>query len=266
MTDMDSISGDEFEISDEQDSTAQEEKIFVTVRVRPLNGKEIAKGDASDWECINNTTIIFKNNPSERSTYPNAYTFGKLSSSHASPCRGGTRGVRRVHRVYGCDSSTKEVYDEGVKGIALSVLNGINCNKYFAYGQTSSGKTYTMSGITEYAIADIYDYISRQNDREFALKFSAIEIYNECVRDLLSHDGAQLRLLDDPEKGVVVEKLTEANLRDCNHLKELISACEAERQAGETTLNEMSSRSHQILRLVPYFNLTTYQHNESNRH
>ncbi|KAF5758297.1 putative plus-end-directed kinesin ATPase [Helianthus annuus] len=239
---MESISGDEFEISDEQDSTAQE-KIFVTVRVRPLNGKEIAKGDASDWECINNTTIIFKNNPSERSTYPNAYTFD---------------------RVYGCDSSTKEVYEEGVKGIALSVLNGIN-SSIFAYGQTSSGKTYTMSGITEYAIADIYDYISRQNDREFALKFSAIEIYNECVRDLLSHDGAQLRLLDDPEKGVVVEKLTEANLRDCNHLKELISACEAERQTGETTLNEMSSRSHQILRLTVESSACAYEGSDSGR-
>lgn len=31
----------------------------------------------------------------------------------------------------------------------------------FAYGQTSSGKTYTMSGITEYTVADIYDYIER---------------------------------------------------------------------------------------------------------
>lgn len=29
----------------------------------------------------------------------------------------------------------------------------------FAYGQTSSGKTYTMSGITEFAVADIFDYI-----------------------------------------------------------------------------------------------------------
>ncbi|KAI3777469.1 hypothetical protein L1987_47269 [Smallanthus sonchifolius] len=172
-----SISGDEFEISDGQESTAQKEKIFVAVRLRPLNGKEIAKGDASDWECINTTTIIFKNNPSERSMYPNAFTFD---------------------RIYGCDSSTKQVYEEGVKGIGLSVLNGIN-SSIFAYGQTSSGKTYTMSGVTEYAITDIYDYISRQNDREFALKFSAIEIYNECVRDLLSQDGAQLRLLDDPE-------------------------------------------------------------------
>jgi centromeric protein E len=31
----------------------------------------------------------------------------------------------------------------------------------FAYGQTSSGKTYTMRGVTESAIADIYDYIQK---------------------------------------------------------------------------------------------------------
>ncbi|KAL4567300.1 hypothetical protein LXL04_022880 [Taraxacum kok-saghyz] len=140
--------------------------------------------------------------------------------------------------VYGYDSTTKQIYDEGVKTIALSVLNGIN-SSVFAYGQTSSGKTYTMYGITELAIADIYDYINRHNDREFVLKFSAIEIYNECVKDLLSVDNTQLRLLDDPEKGTVVEKLTEANLRDCNNLKEFI-------YMSEDCIKEMSSRSHQI--------------------
>ncbi|KAL4555438.1 hypothetical protein LXL04_038057 [Taraxacum kok-saghyz] len=148
-------------------------------------------------------------------------------------------------RVYGYNSTTKQIYDEGVKTIALSVLNGIN-SSVFAYGQTSNGKTYTMYGITELAIADIYDYINRHNDREFVLNFSAIEIYNECVKDLLSVDNTQLRLLDDPEKGTVVEKLTEANLRDCNNLKEFIYMSEAERQIRETALNEMSSRSHQI--------------------
>ena len=80
----------------------------------------------------------------------------------------------------------------------------------FAYGQTSSGKTYTMTGITEYSMLDIYDYIDKVSscfsllyfleryceftsvslhlnlfsmlqhpEREFILKFSAIEIYNE---------------------------------------------------------------------------------------
>ncbi|KAI5418534.1 kinesin-like protein KIN-7E isoform X2 [Lathyrus oleraceus] len=77
-----------------------------------------------------------------------------------------------------------------------------------------------------------------------------MEIYNESVRDLLSTDTTPLRLLDDPEKGTVVEKLTEETLRDWNHFTELISFCETQRQIGETSLNEASSRSHQILRLT----------------
>lgn len=98
-------------------------------------------------------------------------------------------------RVFSNDCSTRRVYEDGAKKVALSVASGINC-KYstiyfiftvfnfiqflvtskicihpsydyllsasiFAYGQTSSGKTYTMSGITEYAVADIYDYIDK---------------------------------------------------------------------------------------------------------
>ncbi|THG16517.1 hypothetical protein TEA_009613 [Camellia sinensis var. sinensis] len=107
-----------------------------------------------------------------------------------------------------------------------------------------------MTGITEYAIADIYDYIEKHNEREFLLKFSAMEIYNESVRDLLSTDSSPLRLLDDPKRGTVTEKLTEEPLRDWNNVMELLSICEAQRQIGETTLNETSSKSHQIIRLT----------------
>ncbi|KAG5079160.1 hypothetical protein JHK86_003225 [Glycine max] len=207
-----------------------EERILVSVRVRPLNEKELTKNDLSEWECINDTTIMYRNNLSatERSLYPTAYTFD---------------------RVFRNDSPTKQVYEEAAKEVALSVLSGIN-SSIFAYGQTSSGKTYTMSGITDFAIADIFNYIEKRTEREFVLKFSALEIYNESVRDLLSVDSTPLRLLDDPEKGTVVERLTEETLRDWNHFQELISFCEAQRQIGETALNEVSSRSHQILRLT----------------
>ncbi|KAG5062207.1 hypothetical protein JHK85_003390 [Glycine max] len=206
-----------------------EERILVSVRVRPLNEKELTRNDLSEWECINDTTIMYRNNLSatERSLYPTAYTFD---------------------RVFRNDSPTKQVYEEAAKEVALSVLSGIN-SSIFAYGQTSSGKTYTMSGITDFAIADIFNYIEKRTEREFVLKFSALEIYNESVRDLLSVDSTPLRLLDDPEKGTVVERLTEETLRDWNHFQELISFCEAQRQIGETALNEVSSRSHQILRL-----------------
>ncbi|KAI3745112.1 hypothetical protein L1987_58214 [Smallanthus sonchifolius] len=206
----------------------REEKILVLVRLRPLNEKEISRNDVSDWECINDTTVLFRNTLQERSMFPTAYSFD---------------------RVFSGDATTRQVYDEGAKGIALSVVSGIN-SSIFAYGQTSSGKTYTMTGITEYTVADIYAYMQKHEERAFVLKFSAIEIYNEAIRDLLSTENIPLRVLDDPEKGTIIEKLTEETLRDWSHLKQLLSICEAQRKVGETSLNETSSRSHQILRLT----------------
>ncbi|KAM1457109.1 hypothetical protein ACFX13_035184 [Malus domestica] len=211
-----------------QGATAREEKILVLVRLRPLSEKEVAASEVADWECINDTTILYRNTLREGSTFPTAYTFDK---------------------VFRGDCSTRQVYDEGAQQIALSVVNGIN-SSIFAYGQTSSGKTYTMNGITEFTVAEIFDYVHAHEERAFVVKFSAIEIYNEAVRDLLSTDNTPLRLLDDPERGTIIEKITEETLRDWNHLKELLSMCEAQRQIGETALNEKSSRSHQIIKLA----------------
>lgn len=117
----------------------KEEKILVLVRLRPLSEKEIARNEASDWECINTTTILYRNSLQERSGLPSAYTFDQVFRGHCS---------------------TREVYLEGTKDAALSVVDGIN-STIFAYGQTSSGKTYTMNGITQYTVADIYSYIQK---------------------------------------------------------------------------------------------------------
>ncbi|KAM0895010.1 hypothetical protein ACQ4PT_024120 [Festuca glaucescens] len=205
-----------------------EERIVVSVRLRPVNAREAERGDGTDWECSGPTTLRFLGTIPERAMFPATYTYD---------------------RVFSPECSTAQVYEEGAKEVALSVLAGIN-SSIFAYGQTSSGKTYTMVGITEHSMAEIYGYIDKHPEREFILKFSAMEIYNEAVRDLLSSDATPLRLLDDPEKGTVVEKLTEETLRDKGHLLELLAVCEAQRQIGETNMNETSSRSHQILRLT----------------
>ncbi|KAL2522862.1 Kinesin-like protein [Forsythia ovata] len=101
----------------------------------------------------------------------------------------------RSDRVFSGDCSTREVYEEGTKEIAISVVGGINYDKLsvlthikisisttiFAYGQTSSGKTYTMNGITEYSVANNYDYIQR------------------LLKNLFNSDNTPLRLLDDPD-------------------------------------------------------------------
>lgn len=203
-----------------------EEKIFVTVRVRPLSKKEIALKDKVAWECIDDHTIV---SCQDKSSLPaSSYTFDK---------------------VFGPSCLSETVYDEGAKDVALSALTGINAT-IFAYGQTSSGKTYTMRGITESAVKDIYKHIHDSQERDFVIKISALEIYNEVVRDLLKPDSGALRLLDDPEKGTIVEKLEEETVKDDQHLRHLIGICEAQRQVGETALNDTSSRSHQIIRLT----------------
>ncbi|KAB1994551.1 hypothetical protein ES319_D13G106100v1 [Gossypium barbadense] len=229
---MGAIGGEELkQVEKEQKAQmagAREERILVVVRLRPLSDKEIIANEVADWECINDNTILYRNTLREGSTFPSAYTFG-------------------TDRVFRGDCLTKQVYEEGAKEVAVSVVNGIN-STIFAYGQTSSGKTYTMTGITEYTVADIFDYINRE--RAFVLKFSAIEIYNEAIRDLLSSENTQLKPRDDPERGLIVEKVIEEVLRDWNHLKELLSICEAQRKIGETSLNERSSRSHRIIRLT----------------
>ncbi|KAK8518734.1 hypothetical protein V6N13_017994 [Hibiscus sabdariffa] len=225
------VGGGELKLEKEQKAqmaAAREERILVLVRLRPLSDKELVANEVADWECINDNTILYRNTFREGSTFPSVYTFDKAF-----------RG----------DCSTRQVYQEGAKEIALSVVNGIN-SSIFAYGQTSSGKTYTMDGITEYAVADIFDYINRHEERAFLLKFSAIEIYNEVIRDILNSDNTQLRLRDDPERGTIVENVTEEPLKDLNHLKELLAICEAQRRIGETSMNERSSRSHQIIRLT----------------
>ncbi|QCD92218.1 centromeric protein E [Vigna unguiculata] len=209
-------------------SRAKEEKIVVTVRLRPLNKREQLAKDQVAWDCINDYTIVYKPPSHERAVQPMSFTFD---------------------RVFGPASVTEEVYEE-VKNVALSALTGINAT-VFAYGQTSSGKTYTMRGITERAVNDIYEHILNSPERDFTIKISGLEIYNENVRDLLnSESGRSLKLLDDPEKGTMVEKLVEETVKDDKHLRHLISICEAQRQVGETALNDNSSRSHQIIRLT----------------
>lgn len=76
---MGAIGGEELKKWEKMQGAALggEEKILVLVRLRPLSEKEIVRSEVSDWECINETTILYRNSLQERSGLPTAYTFGK---------------------------------------------------------------------------------------------------------------------------------------------------------------------------------------------
>ncbi|PHT50933.1 hypothetical protein CQW23_10680 [Capsicum baccatum] len=140
-----------------------EEKILVLVRLRPLSEKEITRNKVSDWECINETTILYRNSLQERSGSPTAYTFD---------------------RVYKGDCSTRKVYEGGTKEIALFVVSRINC-EYTSHMKTSNGNTYIMNGITEFTVTDIYDYMQKVIYRE-TIESSAREFIGKDNKTTLS--------------------------------------------------------------------------------
>jgi centromeric protein E len=161
-------------------------------------------------------------------------------------------------KAFGEASSTLDVYNDTAKGIVASVTEGMN-GTVFAYGQTSSGKTFTMTGseasvaaehpgIVHMATADIFQYMSEDDTRDFLLRVSFIEIYNEETRDLLN-ESAALTIREDPKRGVYVDA-KERIVTSFDQLLGVLEEGEKVRHVGSTSMNERSSRSHTIFRIT----------------
>ena len=158
-------------------------------------------------------------------------------------------------QVFGPASSTREIYEQCVQPIVQSTLQGYH-GSVFAYGQTSTGKTYTMTGtptspgIIPLAVSDIFQYV-KQGDhaaREYLIRFSYIEIYNEQIVDLLSENASSIRILEGKE-GVTIRGLREEVVTTPEAILDLLKKGERRRQVGSTNMNKHSSRSHAIVRV-----------------
>eukprot|EP00977_Amphora_coffeiformis_P003806 scaffold765_cov160-Amphora_coffeaeformis.AAC.7 len=165
-------------------------------------------------------------------------------------------------KTFGEEIDTRTVYESCAKGIVDSVVSGLN-GTIFAYGQTSSGKTFTMQGsgtiaqgsaghaggIVHMAANDIFQHIQDNPDRIFLVRASFLEIYNEEVRDLLSSDQKVLQIREDPRRGVFVQS-QEEYVTDYESLLQILFTGEKSRAFASTAMNERSSRSHTIFRIT----------------
>mmetsp|Transcript_4990 Transcript_4990/g.15894 ORF Transcript_4990/g.15894 Transcript_4990/m.15894 type:complete len:803 (+) Transcript_4990:124-2532(+) len=158
-------------------------------------------------------------------------------------------------RVFGIDESTEALYDEIMQDLVVSAMEGKHSSA-FAFGQTSTGKTYTMQGTSEFpgviprAVHDVFAYISRTSDREFLLRVSYMEVYNESINDLFEPLSTNLKVFEDPRRGPQIQGLEEKIVVTPEQVFALLSAGEAQRHIGSTDYNKQSSRSHTIFRLV----------------
>lgn len=160
-------------------------------------------------------------------------------------------------RVFHSNETTKNVYEEIAVPIISSAIQGYN-GTVFAYGQTASGKTHTMMGsedclgVIPRAIHDIFQRIKKFPEREFLLRVSYMEIYNETITDLLCNTQKVKPLIirEDINRNVYVADLTEEVVYTAEMALKWLATGEKNRHYGITKMNQRSSRSHTIFRMI----------------
>ena len=156
--------------------------------------------------------------------------------------------------VFDESSSTPEIYHVIARPITKAVLKGYN-GSVFMYGQTTSGKTYTMlgtpksPGILPCTLRDVFNEIHKDTQKQYRIWISYLEIYNEIINDLLVPGSTNLKMKDDPEFGVKVVGLKSQQVWTFDQALILMNFGEEHRVYKETSIHEHSSRSHTIFRI-----------------
>lgn len=209
--------------------TALNECVKVIVRCRPLSGKEKNEGYDEVVKVWPERGAVQVYNPKGQD---------KLFTYDAA---------------YDCTADTQTIYDEMVRPLVASVLDGFN-GCVFAYGQTGTGKTHTMEGTPEHegviprAFRHIWAHIenSASPDVTHLVSCSYVELYLEDVRDLLSKDCKKLVIRGQELNGFYIPEMTSVVCKSAVEMVRVMRAGNKHRASGRTDMNEHSSRSHAV--------------------
>ena len=215
------------------------ECVKVAVRCRPMSKDEKRDGRA----CVvsvdsNRGEISVFNSKTDASEPPKTFTYD---------C------------TYGADSIQEQVYTDTGYPIVESCIQGYN-GTIFAYGQTGTGKTFTMEGeenphenrgIIPRSFEQIFYAVEQSPETEFLIRVSFLEIYNEEIHDLLSKDAAtKLDVKEKADTGFYVKDLKLQIVKSIEEMKEIMLSGRKNRHTGQTAMNRDSSRSHSIFSIV----------------
>ncbi|XP_057427168.1 kinesin-like protein KIN-5B [Lotus japonicus] len=177
-------------------------------------------------------------------------------------------------KVFGPKAQQRSIYDQAIAPIVHEVLDGFNCT-VFAYGQTGTGKTYTMeggmrnkggdltaeAGVIPRAVRHIFDILEEQK-ADYSMKVTFLELYNEEITDLLAPEDnsrpleekqkKSVTMMEDGKGCVVVRGLEEESVYSVNEIYTLLERGASKRRTADTLLNKRSSRSHSVFTITVY--------------
>ncbi|KAK3128322.1 hypothetical protein QOZ80_6BG0459910 [Eleusine coracana subsp. coracana] len=207
-------------------------RVRVAVRLRPRNDEELI-ADADFGDCVELQPELKRLKLRKNNWESDTYEFDEVLTEF---------------------SSQKRVYEVVAKPVVESVLEGYN-GTVMAYGQTGTGKTFTLGrlgeedtaarGIMVRALEDVLADITPETD---TVSVSYLQLYMEMIQDLLDPVNDNIAIVEDPRTGdVSLPGATVVEVRDQKSFMELLRVGEAHRTAANTKLNTESSRSHAIL-------------------
>ena len=198
------------------------ENIVVSVRIKPT-------GQISAWKADKTNNSIIGNKSKREETFILDKLFTPLENTH-------------------------DIYDSVAKRIVHSSIKGYH-GAIVAYGQTNSGKTFTMlgtksqPGIIPQVAEGLFKYIMDEKERDFLIRVSYFEVYNEVVNDLLG-TGSNLKIIKDKNHQIQIQGVTETDIVDQDQVINVIERGQRNRKIASNNFNEQSSRSHTIFRII----------------
>ncbi|KAJ9680768.1 hypothetical protein PVL29_019934 [Vitis rotundifolia] len=207
-------------------------RVRVAVRLRPRNAEELV-ADADFADCVELQPELKRLKLRKNNWDSDTYEFDEVLTEFASQ---------------------KRVYEVVAKPVVESVLDGYN-GTVMAYGQTGTGKTFTLGrlgeedtsarGIMVRSMEDILADLSPETD---SVSVSYLQLYMETIQDLLDPANDNIPIVEDPRTGdVSLPGATVVEVRDQQSFVELLRLGETHRIAANTKLNTESSRSHALL-------------------
>ncbi|GAA6057502.1 hypothetical protein JCM3770_000589 [Rhodotorula araucariae] len=224
---------------DEDEKEGKRQNVVVCLRVRPPKGSDTS---IYTLDQASSTLALAPTHPSLIKRFGSTSNIPKILSDEYE---------FRFDLLHLHPSPTSELYDRKIRPVVKAALGGFN-GTVFAYGQTASGKTHTMTGsptepgIIPLAVDELFARIRAQRTRRsFALRVAFLEIYNEQLRDLLAPASAAgtTKAPEIVENGAV-KGLTEREVALPGDVLEVLREGETRRRVGATDWNERSSRSH----------------------
>ncbi|KAF5954763.1 hypothetical protein HYC85_007619 [Camellia sinensis] len=271
-------SADELLLGDPLDAPRSSggDSISVTIRFRPLSEREYERGDEIAWYADGDKIVRNEYNPAT------AYAFDKVfGPSTASQevyevagrpvVKAAMEGVNDVatddagtvfaygvtssgktHTMHG-DQNSPGIIPLAIRDVFSMIQDDLITRKRIGSGREEYG-LYILDQTDKLAHSSIQlpstkEDIFQTPGREFLLRVSYLEIYNEVINDLLDPTGQNLRVREDAQ-GTYVEGIKEEVVLSPGHVLSFIAAGEEHRHVGSNNFNLLSSRSHTIFTLM----------------